>query len=158
MNTWWIRNWLGSHTKRVTINGLTSKWRTVTSSVLQGLVLRPMLLNIFVSDMDSGIECNDSSTDLQSLWREGMPSLATSEGLRDDPVQTSWSLTRSSARSCICNRKCKYILGRDWIDSIPEEKDLELMGKKFNMTQQFMLADQKPAVSWAASKAVWPAG
>ena len=52
----WIENWLTGRAQRVVISGAEYGWRPVISSVSQGLLLGLVLFNIFVIDLDVGIE------------------------------------------------------------------------------------------------------
>ncbi|GAB0197822.1 mitochondrial enolase superfamily member 1 [Grus japonensis] len=131
-------------TLRVAVNASMSKWRPATSGVPQGLVLGLALFNVF-GDMDSGIECTLSkfanNTKLCGV-------VDTLEGR--DAIQTDLDrLERWAHVNCMKFNKAKrkvlhvgwgnprhnYRLGREWMESSPEEK--------LDMSWQRVLTAQK---------------
>jgi len=126
----------------------------VTSGIPQASLLGPVLFDIFVGDMDSGIECTLSRFASNTKLCGVVDMLGRSGVIQRDLERLErWACTNfmmfNKAKCKVLhmgrgNPKQKYRLGGERIGSSPEEKDLGmLVDEKLNMTRQCVLAAQK---------------
>ncbi|KAK4827430.1 hypothetical protein QYF61_017868 [Mycteria americana] len=146
----WVSNWL----KGVIVNGVTSAWWPVTSGIPQGSILGPVLFNVFVNDLDTGVECTLSKFADDIKEGGGVDSLESREALQRDLDRLErWAITnhvRFNKSKCQIlhlgrgNPGYTYKLGDERLESSPVERDLGVwVDGKLNMSQQCALAAKR---------------